>query len=279
MDAEPLCDKARALLDDDEDRHDEAIALLRQALAAREPSAVDFLARAYLDRGYRHEAIELLSPRIRAGQPELALQLADVQTTIGDFERAEQAYRIAVADGDASAMNNLGILLRGRGRLREAEVMLRRAAEAGDERAPAHLVAVQWELYGDPRAALATAQYWADETRPGTLHALAFIRAATGQYGEAERTYRQAASLGAHRGHIEFAAFLQDLLGDMERAEAELELAEREQEPGWADAFGQFLAEAGRIDEARAYLAHAAHWGSLEALATLNELDGDPDDD
>ncbi|MDT7659572.1 MAG: hypothetical protein QOF38_4287, partial [Pseudonocardiales bacterium] len=48
---------------------------------------------------------------------------------------------------------------------------------------------------------------------------------------------------------------------------------------GWALAFGQFLADVGRPAEARAYLLHAAHWGSLEAAAVLEELDGDPQDD
>ncbi|WP_037079342.1 tetratricopeptide repeat protein [Pseudonocardia spinosispora] len=279
MEDEPLSQRARALLDDDEDRHDEAIEVLRRAMVAREPSAVGLLARAYLDRGDRHRTIELLAPRVRAGQADLALQLADALASTGDVDRAEDAYRTAVRAGDVAAMNTFGVFLRHRGRLREAELLLRRAADAGDEMAVVNLVAVQWESHGDPRTALHTALDWADEAKPSTLLGLGFIRAALGQFDEAERTYRLAAKLGAYRGHIELALFLQEVREDTDGAEAELQTAEHEQEPGWALAYGQFLADVGRTSEARAYLEHAVHWGSLEAADIISELDGDLDDD
>lgn len=279
MEDEPLSHRARVLLDDDEDRHDEAIEMLHRAIAAREPSAVGLLARAYLDRGDRYRTIELLTPRVRAGQDDLALQLADALASTGDVDRAEGAYRTAVRAGDVAAMNTFGVFLRHRGRLREAELLLRRAADAGDEMAVVNLVAVQWESHGDPRTALRTALDWADEARPSTLLGLGFIRAAMGQFDEAERTYRLAAKLGAYRGRIELALFLQEAREDLESAEAELQVAEKEQEPGWAVAYGQFLADVGRVAEARAYLEHAVHWGSLEAATIISELDGELDDD
>jgi Tfp pilus assembly protein PilF len=108
---------------------------------------------------------------------------------------------------------------------------------------------------------------------------LAFIQAARARYNEAERTYRRAAELGAYRGHIEYAGFLQHARADLAGAESELVEAERLQEPGWALAFGQFLGDVGRPDEARAYLEHAAYWGSLEAATALREMDGELDDD
>jgi Tfp pilus assembly protein PilF len=175
-------------------------------------------------------------------------------------------------------MNTFGVFLRHRGRLREAERMLSRAAEAGDEMAPANLVALLWELT-EPVAARRTAERWADEARPSTLLGLAFIHAARARYDEAERTYRRAAELGAYRGHIEYAVFLQRAREDVAGAEAELIEAERLQEPGWALAFGQFLGDVGRPDEARAYLEHAAYWGSLEAATALRDMDGEFDDD
>jgi Tfp pilus assembly protein PilF len=279
MKDQPLSEQGRALIDDEADRHDEAIAVLRRAVAVGEPDAEALLARAYLDRGYRHEVIELLGPRVAAGRSDLALLLADALASYGDVDRAEDAYRIAVNAGDVAAMNTFGVFLRHRGRLREAELVLRRAAEAGDEMAPANLVAVQWEAGGDLRAALRTAEQWADESRPSTLLGLAFIRAAIGHLDEAERTYQLAAKLGAYRGHIEYALFLQEAREDLAAAEAQLNAAELEQEPGWALAFGQFLADVGRPAEARAYLEHAAHWGSLEADHVLRELDGEFDDD
>ena len=269
----------QALLDHDEDRHDEAIGVLRRAVAAREPAAVALLARAYLDRGYRFEVVELLTPRVRAGRADLALMLADALASTGDVDRAEDAYRAAVNGGDVEAMNTFGVFLRHRGRFGEAALMLRRAAEAGHALAPVNLVEVQWEHLDDPRPAIRTAEYWADESRPSTLLGLAFVRAASRRFDDAEELYRRAAELGAERGHIEYALFQQEVRQDLAAAERELEAAEREQEPGWALAFGQFLADVGRPDEARAYLRHAAHWGSLEAAAVLEELDGDPGDD
>jgi Tfp pilus assembly protein PilF len=280
MTDEPLSARGRALLEGADDRHDEAVAVLRRAVRAGEPSAAGLLARAYLDRGYRHEAVELLTPRVRDGQADLALQLADALASLGDVERAEEAYRIAVGTGDVSAMNTFGVFLRHRGRLREAALVLHRAAEAGDELAPANLVAVLWEDEdAEPHAALRAAEKWVDEARPSTLLGLAFIRAAYSHYDEAERVYRRAAELGAYRGHIEYALFLQQARDDLEGAESELEEAERLQEPGWALAFGEFLADVGRPAEARAYLQHAAYWGSLEALTVLSDMDGELDDD
>src|SRR5882724_7225661 len=277
--ADSLTVRGQLLLDDDEDRHDEAIAVLRRAVAAREPAAVALLARAYLDRGYRFEVIELLTPRVRAGRADLALALADALATTAHLDRAEDAYRVAVNGGDVEAMNTFGVFLRHRGRFGEAALMLRRAAEAGHHLAPVNLVEVQWEHLEDSRPAIRTAEYWADESRPSTLLGLAFIRAATRRFDDAEELYRRAAELGAERGHIEYALFLQEVREDLAAAERELEAAEREQESGWALAYGQFLADIGRPDEARAYLRHAAHWGSLEAAAVLEELDGDPADD
>lgn len=275
---EPLSARGALLLDADDDRHDEAVEVLLHAVAAGEPSAPALLARAYLDRGHRRAAIRLLEPRVRAGRADLALPLAEALTGAGELERAEAAYLVAVGTGDPEAMTALGMFLREQGRLSEAERMLRRAAEAGSDAAPAQLVAVQWRL-GEPRLAEATARRWADPARPSTLHALAFVLAASGRDDEAERLYRTAAELGALRGHIEYARFLLNVRDDAEAAEAQLLAAERTQEPGWALAFGLFLADAGRPDEARAYLRHAAHWGSAAALDALEELDGDPTDD
>ena len=256
--------------------------MLRRAVAAREPSSVALLARAYLDRGYRHEAIELLSPRVTEERTDLALMLGDALTDIGDMERAEEAYRLAVAGGDPAAMNTFGVFLRHRGRPGEAEQMLRRAAEAGDELAPANLVALLWEeatTGEDQRAAVRAAEHWADESRPSTLLGLAYVRAAEGHYAEAEELYAHAARLGAYRGHIEYARFLHEVRDDPEAAEREFAAAEQAQEPGWALAFGRFLADVQRTEEARAYLEHAAYWGSLAAREALEALDGDPYDD
>jgi len=281
MNDEPLSAQGRSLLDADTDRHDEAVTVLRKAVAAGEYAAPGLLARAYLDRGHRHETIELLTPLVRNGRLDLALPLGDALASLGDTDRAEDAYRYAISTGDASAMNTMGVFLRHRGRTKESAQMLRRAAESGDDMAPMNLVAVLWENaeQHEPLAAQRAAEEWADESRPSTLLGLAFIRAAGGRYDEAERIYRLAAELGAYRGHIEYASFLQQAREDVVASEAELAEAEAEHEPGWALAYGLFLADVGRSGEARVYLDHAAYWGSVEAVAALREMDGELDDD
>jgi Flp pilus assembly protein TadD len=280
MVAEPLCTRAQLLLDDAEDRHDEAIAVLRSALAEREPSALRLLVRAYRERGYRAEIIELLTPRASAAEPDLAAQLGDALAAAGASDRAEDAYELAVSGGDVAAMNSFGVFLRHRNRLKEAERMLLRAAEAGDDMAPVNLVEVQWEGVGDPRVATRTAERWADESRPTTLLGLAYARACDGRYDEAEVLYRRAAELGGYRGHIEYAMFMQEARDDVDAAEREFQAAGEAQEPGWALAYGRFLVDCGRKNESREYLEHAAYWGDLEALRLIEELDtGDAYDD
>jgi Tfp pilus assembly protein PilF len=276
---EDLVGLGRRLLEAEEDRHDEAIVVLRRAVAAQDPEAVPLLARAYLDRGEPHEVVDLLSHRVAAGWAALAPLLAEALTTVGDNERAERAYRIALLTGDPEVMHRFGQFLRDQARYREAEQILRRAARAGSAGAVVSLVAVQWDGLGDQHAATATAEHWADEARPTTLLGLALVRAAVGRHDEAERLYRRAAELGAERGHLEYAAFLQAVRGDLDAAERELTAAEQAQEPEWGLAFGQFLAEVGRVEEARAYLRHAAHWGSEEAEELLLELDTDTQDE
>jgi Tfp pilus assembly protein PilF len=276
---EDLVGLGRSLLEAEDDRHDEAIVVLRRAVAAQEPEAVLLLARAYLDRGEPHEVVELLSHRVAAGWAALAHLLAEALTVIGDDDRAEEAFRVALTTGDAEVMHDFGSFLRDRVRHREAEQMLRRAARAGSARAVVALVALQWYDLDDPPAATATAEHWADEARPTTLVGLALVRAAAGRYDDAERYYRRAAELGGDRAHLEYASFLQVVRGDLEGAERELAAAEQAQEPDWALVFGQFLAEVGRTEEARAYLRHAAHWGSEDAENLLLELDTDTQDE
>ena len=276
---EDLVGLGRSLLEADDDRHDEAIVVLRRAVAAQEPEAVPLLARAYLDRGEPHEAVELLSHRVAAGWAALAHLLAEALTTIGDHDRAEAAFRTALSTGDAEVLHDFGSFLRDQVRHGEAEQMLRRAVRAGSEGAVVDLVALQWYDQGNPRAATATAEHWAVEARPTTLLGLALVRAAGGRLDEAERLYRRASELGGERAHLGYASFLQVARGDLEGAERELAAAEQAQEPDWALTFGQFLAEVGRTEEARAYLRHAAHWGSEEAENLLLELDTDTQDE
>lgn len=271
-----LSEQGRRLLESAVDRHDEAIEVLRHGVAAGEVDAPMLLARAYLGRGRRREAADLLEPIVAAGRVELAGLLAETLAALGEHDAAESAYVAAVAAGDLVATNDYGVFLRDRGRPHEAAHVLRRAARAGDELAPSNLVAVYLEELDDLASARRVAEAYADERRPSTLVGLADVRLATGRAGDAERLYRRAAELGAHRGHVYYGWFLQDTRGDLAGAEREYRLAQRAGEPGWAYNLGRFLLDTGRAEEGQQLLEYAAYWGDAEAAALL---DADPSTD
>lgn len=276
-----LCAQAERLLDGAEDRHGEAIVLLRRAVAAGERGAAPLLARAYLERGMRSEAIHLLTPLVNGGRTEFAGPLGDALAGVGDHEAAEGAYRLAISAGDIGVANDLAVLLSDRGRIAEAVRLLERAIQAGDELAPMTIVGVQLMLPDGLHAATVTAEQLADEARPNTLIALAHVRATARRYDEAEQLYRRATELGGHRAHIHLGWFLQDVRGDVVAAEREYRSARGVQEPGSALALGRFMLENDRRAEARSYLELSALWGDQEAAALVEtELDGvDPTDD
>ena len=97
---------------------------------------------------------------------------------VGDIDRAEEAFLLALDHGELAACNDYAILLTQESRFNEAVPLLRRAADAGDPQAAANLVELLFE-YGDLRAALQIAERYADESRPDTVVALALVRAAS----------------------------------------------------------------------------------------------------
>jgi tetratricopeptide (TPR) repeat protein len=260
-------------------RPDEAVEILRHAVAAAEPGADDLLARAYLDGGDWFAAADHLGRLVAHGQVRFAGRLGVALAEIGDADRAETAFRLALRHGDLAASNDLAILIAGEGRLSEADALLRRAADAGDPQAAANLVELLHES-GDLAGAIRVAERYADDARPDTLVALADVRAAAGRADEAEELYRRAVALGALRAHGAYGGFLAAVRGDADAAERELREAGRHDEPGWQFALGRFLVDDGRAAEARPYVAAAAALGDGEAVTLLAEIDGeDPFDD
>ena len=260
-------------------RFDEAVDVLRHAVAAAEPGADDLLVRAHLDAGDWYAAADLLGRLVAHGQVRFAGRLGVALAGIGDVERAEAAFRLALAHGELAACNDLAILLAREGRVTEADPLLRQAADAGDPQAAANLVELLYES-GDLRAAIQAAERYADEARPNTLVALADVRAAAGRADEAEGLYRRAGDLGALRAHSAYGGFLLATRGDLAAAERELREAGRHDEPGWEFALGRFLVDDGRAAEARPYVATAAALGDDDAVTLLAEIDGeDPFDD
>lgn len=256
----------------------DAVDLLRQAVAAGEPSGPDLLVRAYLESGSWHAAAEWLTPLVAAGHVRFAGPLGLALVEIGDRDRAEEMLRTAVEAGDLSAANDLAILLRDEDRAGEAVHVLLQAADAGEPFAGANLVELHLDAENLP-AAIEAAERYADERRPETLVALAEVRTRQERMNEAERLHRQAIALGARRAHTAYGLFLQHVRGDWAAAEREFREAEGRNEPGWAYTLGRYLLDDGRGDEARGYLQLAADAGDYSAAEALIELDGDPADD
>jgi TPR repeat protein len=260
-------------------RTDEAVDVLRHAVAAAEPGADDLLVRAYLDNGDWHAAVELLLRLVAHGHVRFAGRLGVALAHVGNIGRAEEAFRLALEHGELAACNDFAILLAQENRLDEAVPLLERAADAGDPQAAANLVELLYGC-GDLGAALQVAERYADESRPDTIVALADVRAATGRADEAEALYRRAAVLGALQAHGAYGVFLFSVRGDAAGAEREFREAARHDEPEWQFRLGRFLIDDGRAAEARPYIAEAAALGDDEAVTLLAEIDGeDPYDD
>ncbi|MHA6624749.1 tetratricopeptide repeat protein [Pseudonocardia sichuanensis] len=251
----------------------EAVDVLRQAVAAGEPSAPDLLVRAYLDSGSFRAAADWLGTLVEQGHVRFAGRLGVALVQLGERDRAEAALRLAVESGEISAANDLAILLRDEGRLQEALRLLGDALAAGDQLAAANLVELQLEA-GDLPAAAETAEAYASDGRPDTLVALADVRALQGRHDDADALYRRAGELGALRAHTAHAQFLLSARNDPVAAERAFREAERRAEPGWAFALGRFLLDEGRGEEARHYLQLAVDEGDETAVEALAELDG-----
>lgn len=271
---EPLCAQARELAAapdaDADERHEERVALLRRALASGEPSAPGLLAHAHLDRGERHEAVEVLTPAVMTRrESRLAGLLGETLAAIGDHESAEEAFLVGLDAGDPAATNDYGVFLRDRGRTQEAQYVLDRAVRLGDDLAALNLVALHLEELDDPITATELAERFLDESRPATLLALADCRLAAGRVDDAAALYRRAAEQNAPCAHIYYGWFLRDRREDLAGAEEALRRAHEIGEPGAAFHLGRFLFDLGRPDEAQPYLEEAARRGDPDADALL----------
>lgn len=277
----PLSRHGSELLDNstDQARHERAIEVLEQAVAAGELAAARLLARGYLDQGRLIEAQELLAPLVAAGRDDLADVLADVLADLGLTEAAESAYRVAVAAGDSKAMNNFALFLAEQGRVDEAVEMFERAVELGDTLAPANLARTHLHDRRDVVSALGVAEQHLDAARPTTYCALAEVYAELGRLDEAEQLLGTAIDLDAQQAHIDYAKFLHRRRNDLVAAEREYRLADELGEPAGGYHLGAFLLEHGDEDEAAEVLERASSWGDLDARRILDtefELVTDP---
>ncbi|NIH80840.1 tetratricopeptide repeat protein [Amycolatopsis viridis] len=268
---EPLTRRGTELRD--EDLHEEAIEVLREAVAAGEPSAPRELAYALLGGARPRDALAVLKAAIGRGRVDLCTVLGSLATELGDYPAAHEAYRKAMDHGDLSALNDYGLLLCDEGNLDEAIAIFRRAAEFGDELAPGNLIALYVEDLNDLAAARDVGERYLSPRYPGVYPALGDVYANLGKLAKADALFRDGVRLGAPRVHQKYGWFLWKHRGDIEAAEREFWAAFDDDEVGWSHALGRFLLSRNRVDEARAVLERGAVWGDVDARELLDELE------
>lgn len=256
----------------DEDRHEEAVPVLREAVAAGEPEADRLLALTLKETADLEGARQVLVAAVARGHTHLAGLLGDIADDLGDDELAESSYRRAIDAGDVDALNDYGVFLRSRERYAEAVEVLDRAITAGDSLAAANLVSLHFDDLGDLDTAERLALRYLREDHPSTYVALSNVLAEQGRLDEADTRFREAVALGARKAHQNYARFLWKKREDLVGAEREFRLAQDGDEAGWGYELGSFLAAQSRPDEARDVLAWAASWGDVDAGRLLDEL-------
>ncbi|WP_410625620.1 tetratricopeptide repeat protein [Amycolatopsis sp. cmx-8-4] len=274
-DARNLTAKGTALRE--EDRHEEAIVVLREAAAAHEPDADRLLALTLMETGDLESAKQVLVDAIADGQTSLAGLLGDVADDLEDDELAESSYRQAIDAGDNDALNDYGVFLRSRERYAEAIDILQRAIAEGDSLAAANLVSLYLDDLGDLDTAEQLALRHLSKDQPSTFVSLANVYAEQVRLDEAEDKFREAIRLEARKVHQNYALFLWEKREDLVGAEREFRLAQEHDEPGWGYELGSFLVELGREDEARSVLSTAASWGDVDAAELLEEIASEGD--
>ncbi len=135
----------------------------------------------------------------------------------GELAEAEGWYRRAADAGQREAMLNLGLLLHERGELAEVETWWRRAADAGESRAMFNL-----GLLLKQRGELAEAETWyrraADAGHSGAMLNLGFLLAQRRELDKAEIWYRRAADTGDSGAMFNLGGLLHER-GELAQAE------------------------------------------------------------
>lgn len=230
-------------------RFDEAVICLKRAaaLAPRNQDIKLALAHALESRGDVAEARAITEAIVQgeAGNARALLQLGTIDLALQDYSSAESALlrALELAPDDPDTLRNLSVLLLECGRFDEALNVAERA----------HL-----------RSPLDIAGLW---------H-LAYCRAATGLWAEAETTCRRLLAYAPiHLGAREILARVMIANGEEDRGIAELTrfVRARNSHPSAALALASILQFVGRFDEALTLASHVVHTRPDDELAKTLE--------
>jgi len=190
----------------------------------------------------------------------------------GRLAEAERWQRKAIDAGSVGAMTNLGNLLGDQGHLREAEEWHRKAAEAGIAPAMYNLA----NLLTD-QGRLAEAERWyrraIEAGSAPAMYNLGNLLSVRTQLPEAERWYRKAADTGHAFAMINLGNLLSDQ-GKLAEAEQWYRNAAGTANAGASGLFnlGNLLADQGQLPQAEQWYRKAADTGHPGAMINLGNL-------
>ena len=213
---------------------------------------------------------DILATRLAESPDDLSSLGSTAFATHHDSTTAERLFRAAAEQGQVSAMNNLGVLLKVRGEIEEAERWWRPAAAAGAIMAMSNLGVLLME-----RGDLDEAEPWCRSAAAAgasmamiNLGGLLVLR---GRLDEAEHWYRAAVVAGARMAMINLGALFEDR-GELEEAERWYrEVASGGNSDGM-NSLGILLEKRGDLEEAERWYRKAAGDGSTGAMNNLGVL-------
>ncbi|MFE4968086.1 tetratricopeptide repeat protein [Streptomyces sp. NPDC056660] len=239
--------------------------LLRRAAEAGHPEAAEELAERLLAAGDEETALRHLEAAAEGGSVSAAREAGRLHR-----DRAERWLRRAAEAGDGAAAHELGDVLVGPGRIREAHFWYQQAYDTGFDQAAASLggLFLNW---GDPK----TAEYWfrlgVDHGDARAMNGLAIMLGRTdGNEPEREELLRRAAASGYTKAMVNLGSHLRKK-GRGEEAE---ELFREAATLGSGDAafrLADLLKERGDESQAMWWYRKAAERGDCFAQKLLTE--------
>jgi TPR repeat protein len=209
---------------------------------------------------------------ITKGDTAALCHLGTVLEAQGRTKEAEECYRRSAGEGNVPALGQLGFLLWQTGRARDGERCLRAAAEAGEVHARCSLgmlLAADKPREAEPLLRLA-AEAGLESRAAWTL---ARVLERLNRSEEAETWYRKAAEAGDTEAMV-LLGLLLARRGQTREAERWLRKAADAGEASALGPLGSWLLEGGRATEAEPLLLRAAEGGDVVAMMNLGHMYG-----